>query len=313
MNLRRLFLLLVLVTPGLSQSEQATEQASEIASEFADICVKAENPGTCMTSYGFKCHQSRRHDVSLEAEFLGCNMPLADGRYQFVQMLYDDGGWAVENQHTYQPEIEEYRAPEEDAGLALSAYVRTEMKNYSTDIGGSGSTENLSSAFRLEIGTQRRGELIVVRAVCGAVIDTQHDERISAGTKADCEKNMLRTIRKLSQPQTAGAYSAAGAGDVEWTNKTVTLVSGNQAFVVDGHYRFAKLHKPCLWISECCSSDGMIYLDSCRAPTDSELLAVSSCLARGLQGRTDEFAGCLSEADVEVGCEDQPDGSRICY
>ena len=66
-------------------------------------------------------------------------------------------------------------------------------------------------------------------------------------------------------------------------------------------------------ISDCCSIDGSIYLDSCREPDDSEMQVVKFCLAEGLQLGTDEYVECLREDGVNVGCDEQADGSRVCY
>jgi len=61
-------------------------------------------------------------------------------------------------------------------------------------------------------------------------------------------------------------------------------------------------------------SNGVInYLGSCRILTENELQAIKSCLAEGLPSRSEEYAACLREAGVKVGCDEQADGSRICY
>jgi len=118
-----------------------------------------------MESYGFQCHQIRMPNKSIEAYILGCNMALSEGRNQFVQLLYDDGGWNVELQKTSTPEPDEFRAAEEDSDLALSTYMREEMKGYAMLSGGTGSSEYFDGTLALETGMRRQGEQIVVRAV----------------------------------------------------------------------------------------------------------------------------------------------------
>ncbi len=311
MHAHRLFLFLAIAMPLVSHSEEEAGEHSQIGG----LCVQAREPGMCLKSYGFVCHQSRSYDRSLEAYVLGCNLALQDGRYHFVQLLYDDGGWTVENQHTYVPEQDELRTEAEDSALALSNYVREEMKDYSThsSVSGSGIFEHFNGAFVMETGARRDGEQLVVRAVCGVIVDGQPDNTAPERTRARCEKWILRAIRMLSQPQGTSPYRVAGAAEVEWKSKTATLASGDTAFVMEGHHTFTPNHTPCLWISDCCSSDGKVYLDSCRSPTEVELEAVKSCLAQEKQPRTEEYLGCLRKAEVKVGCDEQADGSRICY
>ena len=309
MNALRLFLFLAMTMPvGLHAQEEAGEQ-----SEIVETCIQAQEPGVCLKSYGYVCHQRRSFSRSLEAYRLSCNLALPGGRYHFVQALYDDGGWTVENQHTYLPEQDEIRTEAEDSGLALSAYVSEQMKNYSVHSSMTGSSEYIDGRLDIITGTRRQGEQIAVRAVCGVVLDGQLSETVSMRTRAECEKYMLRTIMKVSQPQSASPYRAAGADEVEWNSKTAVLVSSDIAFIVDGRYTFTQEHTPCLWISGCCSTDGSIYLDSCRVPTEAELQAVKSCLSQGLQPRSEDFFACMREANVKIGCDEQADGSRVCY
>ena len=117
----------------------------------------------------------------------------------------------------------------------------------------------------------------------------------------------------ISQSTATSSYRAAGATEVEWKSKTVVIVSGDSAFVVEGYFTFAAKHKSCRLINDCCSRDGSTYLDSCRVVTEIELQTIMSCLAAGLKLGSDEYFDCLRKADVKVGCEEQADGSRICY
>jgi len=311
MHALRLFLFLAIAMPLVSYSEEKAGEHSQIG----ELCIQAQDPGGCLKSYGFVCHQSRRYDRSLEAYGLGCNLALWDGRSHFVQILYDDGGWTVENQHTYVPEQVEFRTEAEDSALALSNYVREEMKNHSMQSSSSstGNSEYFSGPLDIEIGTRRQGEQIALRAMCGVVIDGQPSESVLMRMKAECEENVLRSITMLSQPQAVGPFRAAGAAEIEWSSKTTTLASSDIALIVEGHYRFPKKHRPCRWMNDCCAGDGNAYLDSCRIPTESELEVVESCLAKGLYSHSDEYYDCLREAGVKTGCDEQADGSRICY
>lgn len=309
MNVPKLFFLLTFAVPGLSGSETQADHYSALAK----TCTSAQEPGACMESYGFKCHRSRLPSRSLEAYVLGCNLELSDGRYHFVQMLYDNGGWNIERQETYAPEPAEDDDFAEDSGSALSTYVRAEMRNYTMYSGGSVPSDYVAGPLRFETGTRKHGEHIILRAVCGVVLDGPLDEDVSMGTKSECEKRLLRAVKTLSQPQATGPYRAAGAAEFEWTSKTVTLVSGDLALVSEGRYTFAPKHTPCRWISDCCSGDGPIYLESCRIPTEVELQAVKSCLAQELRLQSEVYFDCLRDADVRVGCNEQADGSRTCY
>lgn len=265
-----------------------------------------------MESYGFDCHQGRLPGRSVEAQNLGCNLDLGNGRHHFVQMLYDDGGWNVEIERTYVPEYAEFRLAEEDSTLALSSYIEQKMQSYSPIISGGG----VSNSGRLQefvTGARRDDGRIAVRAACGVVIDVEFDESVSAQLMSDCEKHLLRTVKKLSQPQGDDAYRVAAPSEFDWEKHFISLVSGDNALVLEGRYIFPGVHTPCLWISNCCSWEGGFYLDSCRAPTESELQIIQTCLHQVKSRRSDAFTDCLRSSRVKAGCEEQADGSRICF
>jgi len=56
------------------------ETGKELYLEIGERCATAHDPGACMESYGFSCHQGRVPHRSLEAQLLGCNLDLGDGR-----------------------------------------------------------------------------------------------------------------------------------------------------------------------------------------------------------------------------------------
>lgn len=279
--------------------------------EIAENCIAAEEPGTCMENYGFRCRGNRVPDWSPEPRRFGCNIPLGDGRYHFVQIASDANGWKIESEHAYTPELDDAGDPAVDTQQALSNFVLEEMRGYNSHSSGSYGWER--SVGKFEVGTRKEDEHIVIRAVCGIAADTHPDDSTMSEFSSDCEQSLLRTIRRLSQSAAAGPYRAAGPSEIQWQRKTVTLASADVGLILDGRYVFEPEQRPCMWISDCCSTDGSIYLDSCRTPTDSEEQVIASCLSEGLRPRTDEFFGCLSKREVKIGCEAQPDGSRICY
>jgi hypothetical protein len=300
--------LIVAATPVYCCAEAGKEQYLDIG----EICAKAREPGACMESYGFQCHQGRLPHKSVEAQSLGCNLDLGDGRLHFVQMLYDDGGWNIETEKTYWPEYSDVKTPEEDSDLALMSYIHNEMNGYSTHSSGGGTSDsNLPQRFAT--GERRIDGRVAVRAICAVILDLPLDESVSAESRSFCQSRLRRTVKKLSQPQAKGPYRVAGPSEFDWESRTTTLVSGDTALVWVGHYTFTEKHVPCLWIPDCCSIDGHFYLGSCRAPTESELKIIDKCLVEEPTHHSEEFFGCLRTAGMKVGCEDHADGSQICY
>ncbi len=304
----QLILLIAIASPVFCRAESGREQYLDTG----ETCAKAREPALCMKSYGFECHQGRLPGRSVEAQSLGCNLDLGDGRYHFVQMLYDNGGWNVETEKTYWPEYSEAKTPEEDSALALSSYIQQEMKGYSMHSSG-GVTNDLNLPQEFQTGARRNNGRIAVRIMCGVVFGLQIDETESTQTKSDCQSKLLYTVKKLSQPQGTGPYRVAAPSEFEWERRFAKLVSGDTALVLDGRYTFTEKHVPCLWISDCCSIDGLFYFGSCRAPSENERRIIQTCLSEEETRRSVEFTGCLRRAGVQAGCENQADGSRICY
>lgn len=304
----QLALLIVLASSDYCRADPGEERDVE----FGNTCAKAPEPLSCMESYGFDCHQGRLPDRSVEAQNLGCNLDLGNGRHRFVQMLYDDGGWNVEIERTYVPEYAELRLPEEDSALALSSYIEQKMENHFSHISGGGAS-NSGLPQEFVTGARRNDGRIAVRAACGVIVNIELDESVSAQFMSDCEQHLLRTAKKLSQPQGKDAYRVAAPSEFEWEKHFVSLVSGDNALVLEGHYTFAEAHTPCLWISDCCSWEGGLYLDSCRVPTETERQTIQTCLHKVESRRSNEFTDCLRTSGVKAGCEVQADGSRICF
>ncbi len=302
-------MLFALSVPSTSSSESGVDYYSTVGED----CIRTEDPGACMEAYGFQCFKIGQPNWSVGAYTLGCNAVLSDGRYHFVQLLYESGGWNVELQNTYVPEFVENYDAVQDSSSELSAYLRNQMKGYRMHNNGTVSAKFIDGSIHFETGTRRQGEHLVVRGTCGVVVKGQLDEAISTATRSRCEQTLLQTIMMLSQPQSESPYYAAGATSIEWQSRPTSLATGDIALVVEGRQTLPIGHMPCRWISDCCSSDGSIYLDSCREPDDSEMQVVRFCLAEGLQLGTDEYVECLREDGVNVGCDEQADGSRICY
>lgn len=303
-------LLIGMATPVFCHADSGTEQYLEVG----EGCARAHEPVSCMESYGFDCQLGRLPDKSVEAESLGCNLDLGDGRKHFVQMLYEDGGWNVEVERTYWSRVADERTPaEEDPSRALSSYIFNEMDGYATHSAGTGATDaGLPSRYRT--GARRVEGRIAVRAVCGAVFDVGGlDRAVSEKIESDCESALMSTVMALSQVQPESPFRVAGPSKFEWQRQFARLVSGDSAFFVQGHYTFAEKHKPCVWISGCCSENGVLYLGSCRTPSEIELQVIQGCLSRLGSSLAEEFTDCLRAEGMKVGCEDQADGSRICY
>ncbi|MFK8029399.1 MAG: hypothetical protein AB8G18_04110 [Gammaproteobacteria bacterium] len=128
-------------------------------------------------------------------------------------------------------------------------------------------------------------------------------------------KALLRAIRIRSQFTTDSPYRAAGARDVVWKSTTTSLAPDALTLLLDGRYTFTPEAGvfPCRFQSNCCSKDGALYLDSCRVPTEEEMQAIKLCLSKDVNYRTDEYFECLDNEQVQTGCVDQEDGSRLCY
>lgn len=282
--------------------------------ETAGTCAKAHEPMLCMESYGFKCHQNRDPGKSIEAQYMGCNLDLGDGRYHFVQMLYDNSEWNVDVQETYVPDYDEPRWPEQDSSLALSSYIQQKMDKFSSHSSGGGTSAG-GQPQKTYSGTRRIDRRVAVGTACGTIIGLEHDETISTKLATDCAQLLLRTVKRLSQTEAIGPYTVVSPSEFAWDRQFVTLVSGDNALIIEGRYVFADVHTPCRWISDCCSFDGAVYLNSCRAPSESELQIIQSCLEEvGMKTlRSDAFTDCLRNAEMEVGCEVQADGSQVCF
>jgi hypothetical protein len=201
----------------------------------------------------------------------------------------------------------------ENPEMALPAYLYEQFSSYSTHSSGSLGIEGIENSVSFTTGSRRQDQGFDIRAQCGVIIDGEPDDALHDSLHTGCEKRLLRTIKKLSQSAESGPYRAGGASEIEWQSRVITLVTSDIAYIVEGRYTNSQMATPCLYIDSCCSTNGALYLDSCREPTDTEWGAIDHCQTKGLGCRSPEYLDCLREQGVKAGCETQPDGSRICY
>ena len=289
------------------------QDGADLNLPVGEICVSSRDPVDCMQSYGFQCDWSRRPQMSLDAHTLSCNLSLQNGSHQYVQFLYENGGWVVESQGEYESEADDLRSPYEDSHIALSRYIREAMQAYSIVSDGSGQTTQADATYYFQTGFRQVGGQRAVRSVCGIVLNESNNEAEMPDLDSVCEADILNWIRMLGQSTAGSPYRAAGAAAIEWKSSTAYLASGASALIIDGQYTFDKDHQSCRLTNDCCSRHGSAYLESCREPTETELLAISGCLADGLKLPSGEYFECLRNAGIKVGCQNQEDGSRICY
>ena len=283
--------LLLVVFGGQVVTARVPADAPQLTA--GDTCIASEDPRACMQGYGFTCDRSRTPQRSVEAFRLSCNVQLAGDLMHYVQILFDDGGWAVETQETYPVDYDDGERIADDPESMLADYIRDSMTNYGklgSRAAGPGRPVQVTTGFR------RSGDLISMRTMCGALV--------GEGT----DPTLLAQQRLPETPHTQNLVE-----ETRWQTTNVTLATGDAAFIVDGLYDFPPGHKSCRLGYDCCSAEGATYLDSCRTPTEAEFTAINACLADGLEVLSGEHLDCLRGYDVNVGCEEQPDGSRTCF
>lgn len=281
--------------------------------DISDLCVQADAPKTCMESYGYRCHRGETPGKSLGAYFIGCNLTMTEGQNHFVQMLNTGGEWSLEVQRVSKPETTTMADLMEDPGYVLSQHILSAMSGYNVTGNGSASAQNLTSLVDFATGARKDGDVVTVRSLCGVYVDHVGDQDATQAVRAACEKELLYAIRIRGQLSAESPYRAGGAKDISWNTTSVTLLGDKLVLIVDGRYQHKPPSRPCRWVTGCCPREGALYLDSCRAPTESELEVIESCLSQDLVFRSDAYFECLRENDVRIGCEDQKDGSRRCY
>lgn len=200
----------------------------------------------------------------------------------------------------------------EDPDLALPAYLHELFGGFRMHSNGGFGLEGTESQAAFVMGARRASDGLQMRALCGLIINGELASTERQALEAACEEHFLRTIQKLSQPQEPGPYRAAGPSEITWRDYRVTLATSDVAFILEGRYAHLQSFTPCLWLNGCCPLNGALYLSSCREPTTIEWQAIDHCQLRGLSCGTPAYLACLQAQGVQVGCEMQPDGSRLC-
>ncbi len=308
----------VALTLALFFSFVLTANAQDDTNPFeaaAETCARTDDPEACLTTYGFRCHGSPARQTAVDAYRLSCNAPTGDGRNHHVQMLKHRGEWAIQYSRTSELASSHDDEPRTDPDAMLSAYVQEQMTNHNTQ--SSGTLLGSTGVIDFNTGVRREGGVLVLRGVCGSVIpprySPQQADRIHSQVRQECEARMLRSMQMLGPTPDNETYRVAAAHEIDWESSPVTVSADVDAIIVEGRYTFPSGHRPCLYVSDCCSTAGTMYLGNCREPTETELTAISACLEDKVRIRTPEFEACLREQDLRVGCELQPDGSKICY
>lgn len=177
----------------------------------------------------------------------------------------------------------------------------------------SGGLKAVNRHVQAAIYESRAGNRRTLEAICAAVVNEVIDDASRNELQLACEKRFLHMIAVMSQTDRMSPYRVAGGNELEWRSHYASIASGDLAFVLEGHYRFPAGHYSCRSTNNCCDMDGALYLNSCRTPTADEQKAIDICAAECSCYRSEEYMNCLRDQGVTVGCEDQDDGSRLCY
>ena len=287
------------------------QEGSGAFEDAARACVQTEDPEACLTTYGFDCHGSPASQTAVDAYRIGCNAPTGDGRLHFVQMLEHGGEWTIEASHSYDIDYGYDDEPGDDPNSMLAAYVQERMADHHTQ--SSGTADGSAGLIDFVTGVRREDGVLILRGVCGSVIRAGHTDRHSADLLEECERWMLRSMRMLGPTPDHEPFRIASVQDISWESAPVSVSANVDAYIVEGRLALPAGHRPCRYVSGCCSQKGTMYLQNCREPNETELVAISACLEDRVPIRTPEFEACLRDQDIRVGCELQPDGSSICY
>jgi len=187
------------------------------------------------------------------------------------------------------------------------------MEKYLFHSGGPEVSALFPGLIEIQTGARFERAALTVRAICAVVDDGTPTKLLEKGIRERCEYRLLRAVKKLSQSQLEGPYRVAGPSEIKWQTLHTFMATGDALFVVEGYVSRRNSWKPCIWMSDCCSSEGSFYLDSCRTPSAEDMLAIENCLNVGFKRRSAEFIACLQNQRVKVGCTEQPDGSQLCY
>ncbi len=301
-----------LLTTVLMCSAQALD--GQLPHELAaEECIKTDDVGACMQGFGFTCDRLASPQTAIGAFRLSCNAPLADGRLHFVQMQNDTEEWTIERQRSYFPDSAPYNIEPLEGPLSnLADYIQDQMANMT--LLHSGTEETMQrSRIVFEVRSGSAGDTMALMAICGTELDGEPSDALVGDIRSHCGRLLRRNIVRFAQPDGDSPYRVYGMDETTWTTTRTIVGADLDALLLEGRYLFPSNHTPCRFISDCCSRDGSMYLESCREPSVTEHEAIVVCLERGLRIRTGRFHECLREQDVPVGCELQSDGSSLCY
>lgn len=208
--------------------------------------------------------------------------------------------------------------PAIDPGPAFEQYTSRMARDIGAHSSGSGmeSFENLSADYHEFHASRILRPGIELFQVCGTVVDGDSDPALPEALQAACEAHFLVYMKRFMEPAERGPYRVPAISEVTWQEQFVTLSTNQMALFVEGRYSNPDQPAPCIRTADCCNVEALNYLDSCFAPDDNAWGAIAQCEQLGLSSSTDQDSGwqqCLRSFGVKVGCEYQPDGSRICY
>ncbi len=153
----------------------------------------------------------------------------------------------------------------------------------------------------------------LMETICAVVVTGLIDNDSRDTLEQECTGYFLHLIAKMSQPDRTSPFRAAGRNELEWQSRYASIASGDMVFVLTGRYRFPIGHRSCRLINNCCASSGRDFLYSCRTLSAEEEQAMNNCIGEYFYVSTEQYLNCLQHQGVKFGCEDQDDGSRICY
>ncbi len=205
-----------------------------------------------------------------------------------------------------------------DHSAAFEPYMTERARSFGLHSSGSGADrlDGTEAEFYEMHGSRILRPGIELVQICGIIVDQDPDEVLRNALADACEARFLQHIKRFTQPTEHGAYRAAGASEISWQHRFVTLINNDMALILEGRYGDPAAPAPCIRVAGCCNVEGLSYLDSCHGPDEDQWRAIRNCQQFGLKNKIagdPEWDDCLREQGVKIGCEPQADGSRLCY
>jgi hypothetical protein len=194
---------------------------------------------------------------------------------------------------------------------ALFDFV-TDQARGSNSLSSGGSSAG-TRFMQISVHMVRTDNDAVMETICAVVVDGVIDSDSRDAAEQGCTTSFLHMIAKISQPDRMSPYRAAGRNELEWWSRYASIASGDLVFVLTGRYRFPVGHRSCRLLNNCCDMEGSRFLQSCRTPSADENKAIDICAAEFPSPCSSQYKHCLQDRGIKIGCEDQDDGSRICY